>query len=393
MMFVTRRNSSYFLFLAWMSLLLLASLTTPTHADLNLDGGNNGWDIDDWWVQVDGVMGGKSSGFLNFEQNNSIMSFSGTIVLDGGGFSSIRKYLSQSVDLSNYAGIVVEMDTHVFNSNNNNPTKAPVGLHLQLGDETSRWGYASAFAVPLADEADDGASTSSVFLPLETLDRATRSGFRCQNLNSCILDTTRIDEIDIYVLFQEGTFNVNIRSITAVHNVTSFASPIISTITTPKQIRDLIDSTIKSGGKLYDYGYHELCIAIYRSTLNSLMAASSEGTSSGGDGVVTNEIKILICDGLQQAGSYDRKELVDIAWSLRRTLDGVIETINKNMDIEEEEEEDVLTPIVSSSRTTGGSDYWQEQYEQKCIPVTSFPPVYDASMNGTIAMTGNYTRY
>lgn len=376
MMIPFTRSSILFLFVV---LLLLQQGRITIAADLHLDGYNpnnvdSSWDINRWYVQVDGVMGGKSSGFLNFVDNNKIMSFSGDIVLDGGGFSSVRGYLDESIDLSNYAGIVIEMESHTYNAAN---PKAPLGLHFQLHDTTSRWGYASAFAIPLAN---NDTATTSVFLPMETFDRATRAGWRCQNPNSCILDTSKINEMDVYVLFQEGGFDVNIKSITAVTNVTSFRSPSIS-IKSTNEILQLIQSTIKSGGKLYDYGYQELCIAIYRSTLNTLLASSDDSD------VITDTINYLICFGLQEAATFDRTELIDIAWSLRGTLDDIIEAI-ENYD----EDGDVLMPIVSSSRTTPNN---MEKGEEllTCMAVTSFPPVYDDEeiWMGNIT-EGNYTR-
>merc|ERR1719410_751837 len=76
---------------------------------LRLDGGNDGWDASSWYVQVDGVMGGKSSGFLEFEDSNSIMSFEGNINLNGGGFSSVRKQFNP-INLGGYSGVVLELE-------------------------------------------------------------------------------------------------------------------------------------------------------------------------------------------------------------------------------------------------------------------------------------------
>jgi hypothetical protein len=81
-----------------LSLLLVASATNlPPTLDLM---GRSGWQ-----VVVDGVMGGKSTASLVW--NNSSLTFAGVVSLDGGGFASIRRRLATPVDLSEYTGILV----------------------------------------------------------------------------------------------------------------------------------------------------------------------------------------------------------------------------------------------------------------------------------------------
>ncbi|WP_265587135.1 CIA30 family protein [Sphingomicrobium arenosum] len=59
-----------------------------------------------WEVVNDGVMGGLSRGRLS--DGDGVMTFSGEIVTDGGGFSSIRRALSPS-DLAGADRVVVQM--------------------------------------------------------------------------------------------------------------------------------------------------------------------------------------------------------------------------------------------------------------------------------------------
>ena len=54
-----------------------------------------------WQVVNDGVMGGRSKGF--FEIKEGTLRFSGTLVTQGGGFTSIRA--ARSVDLTGYDGV------------------------------------------------------------------------------------------------------------------------------------------------------------------------------------------------------------------------------------------------------------------------------------------------
>ena len=63
-------------------------------ADLRLDGGAEfGWETNKWKVVVDGVMGGKSLGSLEFLDSDRTMVFSGNIDLDGGDFQVSQSHL------------------------------------------------------------------------------------------------------------------------------------------------------------------------------------------------------------------------------------------------------------------------------------------------------------
>lgn len=309
---------------------------------LCLDGGKElGWDTSKWNVQVDGVMGGKSSGFLTFlydknsnDNKASTMKFTGDINLNGGGFSSVRKYNFGKINLSTYSGIVVEVQTtDAYKADDE--SKPPLAIHLQLHDATSYYGYASAFAIPLTEASGE---TTSIYLPIQSFDRGSRMGFVC---SSCDLDITTINEMDVYVLFQKGPFDVRFKSITAVKTPPSLDSgdaffnsfvmnhhPVI-TISTKDEIKELITKTISSGGSLYDYGYRELCIAMYKSTLHTLLLAESQKSSD----IVTDAVRGMICQGLERISSKsisDRQvqdSKTDTAWNLRYTLDGILEEL------------------------------------------------------------------
>jgi len=278
---------------------LLASVA----ADLRLDGGASGWDEQAWRVQVDGVMGGRSTGALRFRDGALV--FTGTINLVGGGFSSVRRTMTPR-DLSAYAGVLVEMETQQFVAN-----QAPLGIHLQLHDSSSSWSFAAAFAVPVSQTT---AETASVFLPLAAFDRGSRSGWSC---TACSLDVTTINGADVYVLFQEGFFQVRLRSITAVQQSQVPAMPTVK-ISSTNVVKAHVTATINSGASLYDKGYRELCIAIYASTLKTLVA--SQGASEA--------VKGVACAGLRAeqstraAGLSTTKQ--ERAWQLRHTLDALL---------------------------------------------------------------------
>lgn len=309
---------SAILLLSLLHIIPAALATSSTTTDLILDGGPDGWQTNAWTTILDGVMGGQSSGSLSFLQSNTVMSFNGDIILDGGGFSSVRKSFSTTTDLTQYSGIVVELETTSAHDVNN--IKAPLGLHLQFTDSIKRWiGYASAFAIPLTSNVGE---TVSVYLPLTSFDRGSWIGQVCTD---CQIDFSSVIEMDIYVLFQEGPFEILVKQITAVTVEQSFPSPSI-TLSSTDEIKNLIDETTQSGGALYNYGYYELCITIYRSVLNTLLAANNNGgdESETAPSIVSERMRNIICQGLQRAESQIGSK-TNMAWTLRYTLDALVE--------------------------------------------------------------------
>lgn len=65
----------------------------------------DGPDAAPWTVENDGVMGGRSEGYV--EVTEGTLAFTGEVVTEGGGFSSVRA--AQQVDLSNYDGIALRV--------------------------------------------------------------------------------------------------------------------------------------------------------------------------------------------------------------------------------------------------------------------------------------------
>lgn len=301
---------------------------------LRLDGGGD-WDAGRWYVQVDGVMGGKSSGNLEFV--GDVMEFSGNIDLDGGGFSSVRRSFSPRLDLSEYAGVVVELEAVESIPDN----QSPKGLHLQLNDASSRYGFAAALAVPLSGESG---MTTSIFIPLKSFNRGSQMGWQCRQ---CSLDVTAINGMDIYMLFQSGPFDVTIKSITAVSEEKSFPSPSIS-FDSADQIKAFMEDTIKNGSSLYNKGYVEMCNAIYWSMLNTLLASPAG---------VPDTVKGVTCEGLRYSSALEDKE--DIAWALRYTIDAV----SADMDGEDNAARPSWLPAAEDASV----------YAEACVGVTSMP--------------------
>lgn len=306
--------------------------------------------------QVDGVMGGKSSGDLTFLDSNTVMSFSGIISLDGGGFSSVIKSFDSAIDLSTYAGFVVELET--TSAHDPNDIDAPLGLHLQFHDSNARYiGYASAFAVPLSNSAGEAVS---IYLPQTSFDRGSWAGRLC---NDCRIDFSSIVGMDIYVLFQNGPFEVKVNKITAVNDHQAFASPVIS-LSSTDEIKTLIDKTIQSGGGLYDKGYQELCIALYSTVLNTILASndSTDATSS----IVSKRMKNIICQGLQRAETQIGSK-VNMAWTLRYTLDALLEEMGINVSSNDQawRPDPTINKDECSALTTSGAFILHVSNDQK----------------------------
>lgn len=332
------------------SAILYAVLTTsfrPTTAsDLPLAGSaTDKWDQTSWSIGVDGVMGGKSKGYASYSDPNDTMTFYGTINTNGGGFANVGRRFRPSLDLTPYAGVVVEMEAERWvGSSSGGEGEKPFGFHLQMGDRAGYYGFSSAFAVPLSEEDRVG---TGVYLPLDSFDRSSRMGYQCK---SCTLDTTSIDEMEIYALFQEGPFRVNVKSITAVTDPRSFVAPTIGFGST-EDITALIEATVTSGSKVYDYGYREICIAIYWSTLNTILEATG----------VSNAVKEVACVGLKRVDYNGEK--VENAWTLRYTLDAVLADVQG---VERKSNSPAWIPELNTVGVLG----------EDCVGYTSIPSRY-----------------
>merc|ERR1719491_2337663 len=216
-----------------------ATTIVPDYPYTRIDGGKD-WEESRWYVQNDGVMGGKSKGDIQFI--DTMLQFSGNIVTQGGGFTSVRR--RANLDLRQYAGIVVTVEAAPYTySGTGTATTTPTGLHLQL-DDSSYYAYSSAFTIPLATITSTVATTvTSVYLPMESFDRGTRMGYSCRN--GCVLNQAAIDQMSLYMLFQEGPFDIRVLSINAVEEPVAFPSPPVG-FTSDEEVIALLQSTIET---------------------------------------------------------------------------------------------------------------------------------------------------
>ena len=94
------------LFLLLLALAACSTTPTPSPPAMSADSSLTLFDFDDpdasgWQIENDGVMGGRSQGFVQIEAGTMV--FTGEVVTQGGGFTSVRG--ERAADLSAYDGI------------------------------------------------------------------------------------------------------------------------------------------------------------------------------------------------------------------------------------------------------------------------------------------------
>merc|ERR1719273_1231479 len=307
------------------------------------------------------------------------MTFSGDIDLDGGGFSSVRRRID--LDLRDCAGVVVTLEADARSAGRGS-TVPPTGLHLQFDDRTSYYDFSSAFAVPLSDSS----AITSVYLPMDSFDRGTRMGFSCRD--GCSLNAAAIRGMSVYVLFQEGSFDVRLRSIEAVTEPRSFPLPTYDVLESSNDVVGLIRSAISSGGGLYDKSYVELCVAIYWSVLNTILSADAR--------VVPAPVKAVVCAGLRevevQMEEGDGKR--NIAWTMRHAMDAVVADLQGSSRTSARswlptpsEASSMEAPCVGRTSAAPGT-----RYEEETGNLTTFSKTYAYGVGDLSSSSGSSIR-
>jgi NADH dehydrogenase [ubiquinone] 1 alpha subcomplex assembly factor 1 len=137
----------------------------------------------DWVVVNDGVMGGRSSGFVQVA--GGVLRFSGTLVTQGGGFTSLR--VPCAVDLTGQLGIELRV------RGNGRP------FELDLSDGVRAYGR----SVSRRAEFATSDQWTVVRLPFSTL----RSSFRGRAVNAPPIELAQIQSLGLYILDgQDGPF-------------------------------------------------------------------------------------------------------------------------------------------------------------------------------------------
>jgi uncharacterized surface protein with fasciclin (FAS1) repeats len=264
---------------------------------LTLHGGDVGWNANDWTVVNDGVMGGRSNGYVKYDDNTMI--FTGSINLVGGGFTSVRA--RKNLDLSAYAGLVVVTGASDIEA-----------IHVTISDAS---GYGFAAPVPLP--ASSSSASSRVLLPWAAFDYVSRGGWN--GCSSCSLDVRTITEITIYILFLEGPFELKIKEVSAVKALADGPGQ-PSALPYPRlqldtAVVEFIQETTSRGGSLFNKGYRGMCEVMYASALQSILATAEAPPRSRG----------VACAGLMRGMIGTRTEK---AFKYRRAMDVITADIN-----------------------------------------------------------------
>merc|ERR1719336_9942 len=267
--------------------------------DLHLDGRPGAWAKERWSIVTDRVMGGHSTAGAQF--SSDWMRFYGKINTNGGGFANARRSFSKSIDFTEYSGILLEVEAL------SGIDGAPLGLHVQLNSKYSGYRYSAAVAVPRAEEAG---TPAQIYIPLSQFDRVSKYWRMCHN---CKINLKYIAGLELSVLYQTGHFDLKVYSLKAVRSARIPSMPAAAVMSAQSAI-SFMHHTVQKGAYTYNKGYKELCIALYWSALNTVIAAS--------DGVITEEHKGMACDGLTRAlGKSDKKHR---AWELRHVIDDLV---------------------------------------------------------------------
>ena len=280
--------------------LLLPSAST---AKLVLDGGDAGWSSA-WGTSVDGVMGGKSSIAVSFDDG---MRATGYLNTDGGGFAGCWRNVAEPVDVSSYAGVAVTYAAL-------DASAPPLALELRLGGEGDTGGgwidHRAIFALsPSADADGVGVAT----LPFDAFVPRWRGSERTGSL-----DLTAINQMGLQLLFQEGAYDFTILEIAVVDDLArDDPAPALGASPSPAEVVHAIDSTINVGVYVYNKGYPSQCDKIYAATARSV-AASLEGGAG-----LREDARAALADAAAaaEAMGYSENDEIHRAWALRHGLD------------------------------------------------------------------------
>lgn len=145
-----------------------------------------------WQVVNDGVMGGRSQGYVAFE--DGVLRFTGTLVTRGGGFTSVRA--RQRVDLQGYAGLELRV------------RGGGRTFEVEVDDGTRRRWRSVSRRAPF----ETTATWTWVRVPFEAL----RSSIFGEPVDAKPVDLSAIRAIGLYILDgQDGPFRLEVDTIRA----------------------------------------------------------------------------------------------------------------------------------------------------------------------------------
>ena len=147
---------------------------------------------DDWQIVNDGVMGGRSRGSVDVA--NGALSFTGELVTQGGGFTSVRTF--GEYDLSDYTGLELRV-------RGNGRT-----FEVEINDRWRIGGRPVSRRAPF----DTGEEWTIVRVPFEAL-RATSRG---RSIEVAPLQLANVRRLGFFILDgQDGPFRLEVSRISA----------------------------------------------------------------------------------------------------------------------------------------------------------------------------------
>lgn len=146
----------------------------------------------DWQVVNDGVMGGRSKGYVTIEEG--VLRFTGTLVTQGGGFTSVRA--ARSADLEGYDGIELRV------------RGGGRTFEVEVGDGTRWRGRTVSRRAPFETQT----AWQWVRVPFSAL-RTTVFG---RPVSAPSIDLSNVERIGLYILDgQDGPFRLEVDAIRA----------------------------------------------------------------------------------------------------------------------------------------------------------------------------------
>lgn len=287
-------------FRLWIFLLVGAHLPSSGNSQegtLALDGGAGGW-ASSWYYQADTVMGGRSSGSFTILEDDCPepmpdswegsedaccpLHFTGELSLVGGGFTSLRRGVQPTLDLSAYSGIQIRFDALGLGED-------PLAYHLRVAsasDSPYWWaitrGHAFVASERCVDTSDDDIrdeKTCTVYVPFVDFTGHSRTG---QSEVSTPMSLTDINSFSVYLLFQEGAFDLKLRSLDAVTTPSTPTSPALAPGAGLSEAQAALRRAISSGAPLYNKGYHDLCAVLYQSASEAVVISLPDSEAASG---------------------------------------------------------------------------------------------------------------
>lgn len=145
-----------------------------------------------WQIVNDGVMGGRSKGYFTIEEG--MLRFTGTLVTQGGGFTSVR--INQSFNLEGYDGLELRVrgDGRTF--------------EVAVGDDTRRRGR----TVSRRASFETRTEWTLVRVPFDSF-RTTVFG---QPVNAPAIDPANVKRIGLFIVDGiDGPFRLEVDEISA----------------------------------------------------------------------------------------------------------------------------------------------------------------------------------